>query len=61
MIYEDLKCKCGEVLEFDIDSGLEVDETMVIMISHGHCPKCEKKYKWYDYYILSHWSDLEEE
>ena len=60
-MYEDLKCKCGEVLEFDTDTDLWVDETIVTMISHGHCPKCEKKYKWFDYYILSPWSDLEEE
>ena len=61
MFYKDLKCKCGEVLEFDNDTDMRVDGTMATMVSHGHCPRCEKKYKWLDYYTLSHWGDLEED
>lgn len=60
-MYEMPKCTCGEELEFDNDTNILVDGTILTMVSRGHCPRCEKKYKWLDNYILSHWSDLEEE
>lgn len=60
-MYEMPKCKCGEELEFDRETELLADGDSIIMTSHGHCPKCRKKYKWYDYYELSDWNGLEEE
>ena len=60
-MYETPKCKCGEELEFDFDTGFWCDGDVATMVSHGHCPKCGKKYKWLDYYVLSHWNNLEEE
>ena len=59
-MYKMPECKCGEELEFDMDTDLWVDGDSMVMISHGHCPKCGKKYKWRDYYALTDWSNLEE-
>jgi len=53
------KCECGEELEFDTDTDLWFGGDEITMTSHGHCPKCGKKYKWRDCYTLSHWDDLE--
>ena len=60
-MYEMPKCECGEELEFDTDTDVWVDGDTATMVSHGHCLKCGKKYKWLDHYTLSHWSELEEE
>ena len=59
-MYEMPKCTCGEELEFDMDDGLECDGDVASMLSFGHCPKCGKEYKWYDYYTLSHYMGLKE-
>lgn len=61
MYEENPKCKCGEHLEFDTDTGLQYDGDVITMTIHGHCSKCGKKYKWNDFYILSNWDNLEEE
>ena len=53
-MYEMPKCKCGTELEFNTDTDLWADGDIVTMVSYGHCPKCGKKYQWYDYYTLSH-------
>ena len=58
--YEMPKCTCGEELEFDDDTDLYCDGSLLTMASYGHCPKCEKEYRWNDYYVLSYWGDLEE-
>ena len=60
-MYEMPKCECGEELEFDTDTDVWVDGDTATMVSHGHCLKCKKKYRWLDHYTLSHWSNLEED
>ena len=52
--YEMPKCTCGEELEFDDDTDLYCDGSLLTMASYGHCPKCEKEYRWNDYYVLSY-------
>ena len=59
-MYKMPRCTCGEELEFDTDTDLWVDGDTATMVSHGHCPKCEKQYKWLDHYELTDWSKLEE-
>lgn len=59
-MYERPKCECGEELEFDFDTDIWCDGDALIMDSHGHCPKCQKKYKWCDYYALTFHSNLQE-
>ena len=41
-MYEMPKCKCGEELEFDNDTGFWCDGDVATMSSFGHCPKCGK-------------------
>ena len=59
-MYEMPKCTCGEELEFDDDIDLCCDESLLTMVSYGHCPRCEKEYRWNDCYLLSYWNNLEE-
>lgn len=60
-MYEMPKCTCGEELEFDANTDFWCDGDEMTMVCYGHCPKCGKKYKWNDYYLLSNWDNLEEE
>ena len=60
-MYEKPKCTCGENLEFDMNVDIRVDEAVATLVNHGYCPKCNKKYNWLDYYIISHYSHLEED
>ena len=60
-MYEMPKCTCGEELEFDYDTGVWSDGDVTTMASYGHCPKCGKKYRWLDHFVISHWNELEEE
>jgi hypothetical protein len=59
-MYEMSKCECGEELEFDEDVDVRIDGDIAALVSVVHCPKCNKKYKWKDVYILTDFNDLEE-
>lgn len=52
--------KCGCELEFDDTVDQWSDANVVEFKEYGHCPKCGKSYKWRDFYIFSHFEDLEE-
>lgn len=54
------KCECGEELEFDYDTDVWNDGDVVTTPSYGHCPKCGKKYRWLDHFVISYWNELEE-
>jgi hypothetical protein len=56
-----LEClECKTELEFDITVDTWADEEIVEMKNIGHCPKCEKKYKWIDIYRYTESQDLKE-
>ena len=60
-MYEMPKCTCGEELEFDEDNFYDGSIDDIVYQVYGHCPKCDKKYKWKDVYTLTEYYDLEEE
>ena len=60
-MYKMPKCTCGEELKFDSYLDLWSDGDVAIMINVGYCPKCNKKYRWQDHFVLSHWDKLKEE
>lgn len=59
-MYEMPKCTCGEEIEFERDEFFDGDSDIILQRAYGHCPKCEKKYRWNDVYILKDFSDLKE-
>lgn len=59
-MYEMPKCTCGEEIEFERDEFFDGDSNIILQRAYGHCPKCGKKYRWNDVYILKNFSDLEE-
>ena len=54
------ECTCGEELEFGNDEFFDGDNDVIVYQVYGYCPKCEKRYKWKDEYILTDFRDLEE-
>ena len=55
------ECKyCNIELEYDTTNYQEGDADEIICYERGHCPKCNKKYRWIDIYKFSHYDDLEE-
>lgn len=60
-MYELPNCECGEELEFDEDRGFWRDGNVATMASFGHCPKCERRYRWLDHFTISHLDELEED
>ena len=59
-MYEMPKCTCGEEIEFERDEFFDGDSDIILQRAYGYCPKCGKKYRWNDVYILKDFSDLKE-
>ena len=59
-MYSMPNCECNEELEIDCYEDLEQDGDTVSVQIYGHCPKCNRQYKWFDFYELSSWGELTE-
>ena len=58
---DELKClACGSYLDYDDKIDDEFDGSFYNSLWEGHCPECDKRYRWKEIYKFNLVEDFEE-
>lgn len=58
---DELKClACGSYLDYDDKIDDEFDGSFYSSLWEGHCPECDRKYRWKEIYKFNRVEDFEE-